>query len=117
LLKVYPEAAVVADINGFLPLHVACQFGSSVPVVRMLIRAAPKSINAKTKRGSTALMCAKKVKARDMQEELVGILERSAEETSTREMQVAAGQHYKSDDSALSSFTADTSSLHSNESR
>jgi hypothetical protein len=117
LLKVFPEAAVVADINGFLPLHVACQFGTSVPVVRMLIRASPKSIHAKTKRGSTALMCAKKVKARDMQEELVGILERCAEETSDREMKVAAGQQYKSDDSTLSSSTASMSSLFSIESR
>jgi len=79
LLKVFPEAVQMADHNGFLPLHVACRHGESLPMIRMLIRDAPDSIFAKTKKGSTPMSCAKQVKG-GAQEELVGMLERLTEE-------------------------------------
>jgi ankyrin repeat protein len=79
LLKVFPEAAQVADHNGFIPLHVACRRGESIPMIRILIRAAPNSIFTKTKKGSTPLSCARQVKG-GAREELVGMLERLAEE-------------------------------------
>jgi hypothetical protein len=85
LIKVYPEGALVSDTNGFLPLHVASRCGTSMTVIRMLIRASPKSMFAKTTKGSTPAAIAKQAnKGNDLQEEIVGILERSADESFCR---------------------------------
>jgi len=83
LLRAYPEGAMVADDSGFLPLHVACRYGTSLSVIRMLIRAAPESMLRKTKKGSTPMVCAKTSKG-GLGEEIVGILERCAEESLDR---------------------------------
>jgi hypothetical protein len=84
LIRAYAEGADVSDDSGFLPLHVACRYGSSLLVIRMLIRASPKSMLSKTKKGSTPLSCAKTSKG-GLGEEIVGILERAAEESLDRD--------------------------------
>ncbi|KAL3793837.1 hypothetical protein ACHAWO_012706 [Cyclotella atomus] len=60
LLRAFPASAGCGDNNGWLPLHVACRRGLSVNVVRQLIHCFPPSIDMPTKKGSTALMCARK---------------------------------------------------------
>eukprot|EP00934_Nitzschia_sp_Nitz4_P004779 Nitzschia sp. Nitz4//scaffold7_size249615//161939//162721//NITZ4_001188-RA/size249615-processed-gene-0.148-mRNA-1//1//CDS//3329558475//4769//frame0 len=83
LLRAFPEGAMVADDCGFLPLHVACRYATSPSTVRMLIRAAPSSIDCKTHKGSTPVMCAKT--NRDSSgNEIVALVERSASEVSRR---------------------------------
>lgn len=79
LLKVFPEAARTPDNNGFLPLHVACLSGASPQLIRMLIRAAPESIFFKTEKGGTPVSCARRSKG-DAQDEVIGLLQRLAEE-------------------------------------
>lgn len=85
LIRAYPEGADAADDSGFLPLHVACRYGTSLSVIRMLIRSSPKSMLATTKKGSTPLSCARTSKG-GLGEEIVGILERCAEETLNRKL-------------------------------
>ncbi len=87
LLRAYPEGALVADEGGFLPLHVACRYSTSLSVIRMLIRAAPDSLLAKTKKGSTPMMCGQTNKC-GLGEEIVGILERCAEESLGRSAEI-----------------------------
>lgn len=60
LLRAFPASAGCSDNNGWLPLHVACRRGLSVNVVRQLINCFPPSVDMPTKKGSTALMCARK---------------------------------------------------------
>ena len=84
LIRAFPEGADSADDSGFLPLHVACRYGTSLSVIRMLIRASPKSMLAKTNKGSTPMSCAKTSKG-GMGDEILGILERCAEENLSRE--------------------------------
>lgn len=60
LIRAFPASAGCSDNNGWLPLHVACRRGLSVEVIRRLIHCFPPSIDMLTKKGSTALMCARK---------------------------------------------------------
>jgi ankyrin repeat protein len=86
LLKAYPDSVKVADTNGFLPIHVATRSANSRTVIRMLIRSAPETIVEKTRKGNTAIDCAKNSKfANDIEkEEIVGMLERTVEEVGLR---------------------------------
>ena len=59
LLKAYAKGAIKGDSNGFLPLHVACRMGMSLETLKMLTSVAPQTVHAKTKKGSTAMSCAK----------------------------------------------------------
>lgn len=83
LIRAYPDGATVADEGGFLPLHVACRYSASLSIIRMLIRAAPESLSTRTKKGSTPLSCAHGNKS-GIGPDIVGILERCAEESSER---------------------------------
>ncbi len=82
-------------------------------VLRMLIRASPKSMFAKTKKGSTPAAIARQAKGNDFQEEIVGILERSADESFCRG--ITGSGYFRSGDSleggsTPSGFTASVSS-------
>jgi Ankyrin repeats (3 copies) len=83
LIRAYPEGAMVADDSGFLALHVACRYGQSLNVIRMLIRASPESLHMQTKKGSTPLACAQGNKC-GMRDEISGILERFLDEVNER---------------------------------
>jgi hypothetical protein len=61
LLQACPASAGCIDHHGWLPIHVACRFGDNEQVIRILIKALPESLYTTTKKGSTPLMCAKKV--------------------------------------------------------
>jgi hypothetical protein len=61
LLQACPASAGCVDHNEWLPIHVACRFGDNEQVIRLLIKALPESLYIMTKKGSTPLMCAKKV--------------------------------------------------------
>jgi hypothetical protein len=62
LLKAYPGGAKVADKQGFLPIHVACRCGMSLPVIQLLVQTAPGTLKNKTKKGSTPYTCARQMK-------------------------------------------------------
>ena len=83
LLRAYPEGATVADESGFLAIHVACRYGKSSNVIRMLVRASPESLKVKTIKGSTPLVCAEGNKC-GMSEDFSGILQRFQEEMDER---------------------------------
>jgi ankyrin repeat protein len=56
LLKIYPEAIDKSDPhNGSTPLHLSCQFGASVQVVRALLQARTALTKAVDVRGRMAL--------------------------------------------------------------
>lgn len=112
LLRAYPEGALVADDSGFLPLHVACRYGTSLAVIRMLIRAAPESMLAKTKKGSTPMVCARTSKG-GLGEEIVGILERCAEETLDRSADTRRKMSGDRDDDLRASTETFTSNANS----
>jgi hypothetical protein len=58
LLKAYPESTTVSEDNGFLPLqHIPCRMGQPMFIVRFMIIIEPKTILAKTNKGSTPIHC------------------------------------------------------------
>lgn len=100
LLRAYPEGATVADEGGFLPLHVACRYSESLAVIRMLIRAAPESLWAKTRKGSTPLSCAHGNKS-GIGPDIVGILERCTEESTERFADIQKRMNERMDQQAM----------------
>ena len=61
LLAAAPEAAMLGDANGDLPLHWASQFGTTpghAEARRLLLQAAPQAALVQDKDGDTPLMCA-----------------------------------------------------------
>lgn len=75
LLNEFPLSTQVSDSNGFVPLHVACHAGASIGLVRNLLRADPTAAKIKTKRGATAVSCAKQSKGTQA-EEILCVLQR-----------------------------------------
>ena len=55
MLEVAPQAASMKDLEGFLPIHTACKHHCSTTKLRLLLKANPESLNAKTKQGDTPL--------------------------------------------------------------
>ena len=68
LLRVNPASTLYVDFNGWLPLHVAVHFGASTEVVQEMIRLCPAAVAMKTKKSSTALSLAEKVKTKNREE-------------------------------------------------
>jgi ankyrin repeat protein len=112
LIQSYPGGALVSDTNGFLPLHVACRCGTSLTVIRMLIQASPESMFAKTKKGSTPAICAKQHSDGGFQANVIGILERCAEEGLSKVIESGCftGDRLDGGISQHSGFTASVSS-------
>mmetsp|Transcript_14100 Transcript_14100/g.29659 ORF Transcript_14100/g.29659 Transcript_14100/m.29659 type:complete len:305 (+) Transcript_14100:117-1031(+) len=75
LIKVNPSSVLYADYNGWIPLHVAVHFGAGTVVVKTLVDQMPpmSAETSKTKKGSTALKLAQKVKTKN-REEVVRLL-------------------------------------------
>jgi len=73
LLRVNPASTLYADYDGWLPLHVAVHFGASTEVICEMVRLCPASVTMKTRKESTALTLADKVKTRN-REEVIKVL-------------------------------------------
>lgn len=67
-LRASPASALHADCNGWLPLHVAIHLGSSTGVIREIVLACPAAAAMKTRKSSTALSLAAKVKTKNRKE-------------------------------------------------
>lgn len=74
LLQSNAASPVYADYNGWLPIHVAVHFGATTDVIREIIRVCPSAVMMKTRKQSTALSLAKKVKTKN-KEEVVALIE------------------------------------------
>ncbi|KAL7543379.1 hypothetical protein ACHAXR_013106 [Thalassiosira sp. AJA248-18] len=73
LLRTNMASALYADYNGWLPIHVAVHFGAGTEVIRELVRVCPEAVSMKTRKRSTALTLAEKVKTKN-KEEVVSII-------------------------------------------
>lgn len=71
-----PGAARGVDRRGWIPLHVACSVGSSTHVVQCLLEAYPESIVERTRKGTSAIKCARSSCASN-REEVIEILTRA----------------------------------------
>jgi len=61
------------DNAGWLPIHVACHMGVSTESIQKLLDANPRSVNAKTKKGSTPLKLLSKINCKN-KDEIAGLL-------------------------------------------
>lgn len=73
LLKVNLASTLYSDYNGWLPLHVAVHFGAGTEVIREIVRVCPSACQMQTKKRSTALSLAEKVKTKN-KEEVIAII-------------------------------------------
>lgn len=74
LLREFPESCKVGDQNGWLPLHVACRRGVTLYELELLLDNYPLSAVMLTDKGSSPIMCARKVKS-SKHEDMVQYLE------------------------------------------
>ena len=76
LLDAFPEAASIQDINGCLPLHVACKSsgGISKEAAKTLINAYPKALHETDYMDRTPLTLAKETKKRNNKLDMIEIL-------------------------------------------
>ncbi|KAL7470137.1 hypothetical protein ACHAXS_010364 [Conticribra weissflogii] len=75
LIEVNSSSVLYADYNGWIPLHVAVHFGAETEVVKTLVDQMPpmSAETMTTKKGSTALKLAQKVRTKN-REEVVRLL-------------------------------------------
>jgi len=59
LLKGYPDASTLHEVNGWTPLHVAVKMGCDYDVLKRLVECDPKGLTRKTSKGVTALQLAR----------------------------------------------------------
>ena len=69
LINEYPKSLLVADTNGWLPIHVACYVAASsasqasrndwVDIIKLLLCTTPSTVHMKTTKGNTVLQFAK----------------------------------------------------------
>jgi hypothetical protein len=95
LIRAYPAGIKVVDYKGWLPIHVACRHGTTLPVLRALLESYARSLLRKTHGGMTPLECAERFEILD--QECMDLLRKETiqrEEQSSRRIHASHRQEH-----------------------